>query len=74
MVTKVNVNSLLMAVKRTIKGIRNCDSYIEYDDNPENILDASTYPSIKYDNYVGGLVGYSKMTAIENVIQNGMII
>ena len=46
--------------------IKNCDSYVEYDINPSDILDASKYPSIKYDNYVGGLVGYSKMTAIEN--------
>lgn len=46
--------------------IKNCDSYIGYDINPNNITNASIYPSIKYDNYVGGLVGYSKMTAIEN--------
>ena len=46
--------------------IKNCDSFIKYDIDPEKITDASTYPSIKYDNYVGGLVGYSKMTAIEN--------
>ncbi len=47
--------------------VKNCNSFVEYDlSNVSNIGDENTYKSLKYDNYVGGLIGYSRLTVIEN--------
>ena len=48
--------------------VKNCQSYVQYDDNDfdlEQIVDEN-YNRAKYDNYVGGLVGYARLTAFEN--------
>ncbi len=47
--------------------VKECDSFVEYDlQNVSSIGDENTYKSLKYDNYVGGLIGYSRLTVIEN--------
>ncbi len=53
--------------------VKNCDSYTDYTkffDIKESTLsslgDETAFPALKYDYYVGGLIGYSKLTSIEN--------
>lgn len=44
--------------------VRDCDSYVI--NESDDLTNVSKHKSLMYDNYVGGLIGYSKMTAIEN--------
>ena len=47
--------------------VDNCDSYVEYDTNNLSYFsDEETNKSLKNDNYVGGLIGYSRLAVIKN--------
>ena len=47
--------------------VENCNSYVEYDvDNLDYFSNEEKNESLKYDNYVGGLVGYSRLAVIKN--------
>lgn len=43
-----------------------CNSFPEYNTSSMTALVSSEANSIKYDNYVGGLIGYGRLTSIEN--------
>ncbi len=47
--------------------VKNCSSFMEYNpSNASDIGDETKYKALKYDNFVGGLIGYSKLTAIKD--------
>ena len=47
--------------------VKECNSYVVREDSiVSDLIDSGKNKSVLYDNYVGGLIGYSKLTAIEN--------
>lgn len=50
--------------------ITRCNSYISYDIDSDEVFgdlsDVTAHPSLTNDNYVGGLVGYGRLTVFEN--------
>lgn len=48
--------------------VENCNSYVAYDiEDTDYLSDETENKSLKYDNYVGGLIGYARLTVIKNI-------
>ncbi len=50
--------------------VRNCNSYVAYkaesDEDIVKLTSTDEHPALLHDNYVGGLIGYGRLTIIEN--------
>ncbi len=72
---KADTNSYIFAQKcesyvnggQAYVTVKNCNSYVLCDSvTADDLTSTSKHKALLYDDYVGGLIGYSKMTSIEN--------